>query len=573
MPIGPCRFIAASPPVTRLSSMNPATRAFSTLTLAMLALACRAQGVPEPGTAFDILEYVVEGNSVLPAIAIEQVLTPYLGPRRAMVDVEAARGALEKAYQAAGFLSVFVDVPEQRVADGAVALQVLEGRVERLSVTGARYFSQGYIRAKVPEFAEGQVPNFNQAQRELAIVNRSEERRVQPVLKPGRTPGTVEVELKVSDELPLAATLELNNQHPADTRPWRLAGGLRYDNLFQRDHSLALNFVTAPQAPSQSTVLVANYSVPLDSGRTVSAYAVYSDSTVATLGGVTALGSGTTIGLRYAVPFGDASGVHSLSFGVDYKDLKQRIATNAALSGAPGGEPISTPLRYLPVQIAYSGNWSEAGASTQLAVTFVGAARRILQRELGDCPRPDGSVGREDQFACNHRGADGGFALLRADLRHTEPLPGGSQVMLRLAGQFAPQPLVSGEQFSAGGAETVRGYLESSASGDLALLGSVQWRSALFGPWLRTANAAAEAPAAWWSGLAAIAFVEAARLTTLEPAAGQAARVALLGSGVGLRLDGAGRINAALDLAWPHQATSNQPSGKARLHARLVYRF
>lgn len=541
---------------------------------ALLPAAVQAQAAAAPAEEaprFDVFEFVVEGNTVLPVPAIEQAITPFLGPRRTMADVESARAALEKVYQGAGYLSVFVDIPEQRLGpDGVVTLQVLEGRIERLSVSGSRYFSQGYIRSKVAEFAEGRVPNFNEAQRQLALVNRSEERRVQPVLRPGRVPGTVQVDLQVSDELPLEGSIELNNQHPADTKPWRLAGSVRYDNLFQRDHSLAINLQTAPQQPSQSQVGVLNYAIPLDSGHSVSAYAVYSDSAVQTLGGITALGNGITLGLRYAIPFFAGQSAHSVTFGVDYKDLKQQLVTAGA-----GDPATSTPLRYLPVQVAYNGSWAEAGSQGQLALTFIGAARRILQREVPDCPRADGSFGPADQFACNHRGADGGFGLLRGDLKLTEPLWGGHQLTLRLAGQFAPQPLVSGEQFAAGGADSVRGYLESSANGDLALLGSVQWRSPRFGAWFGDAAASRADAAAgpWWGDLSAIAFLDAARVTTLEPAAGQDSRVPLLGSGVGLRLEGRGRVNAGIDLAWPQKATANQASGPLRVHARLSLRF
>src|ERR1700712_2500404 len=67
---------------------------------------------------FDIMEFQVEGNSVLPDAAIEQAVTPFLGAGRRMDDVEAARAALEKTYQGGGYLTVFVDVPEQRVDGG-----------------------------------------------------------------------------------------------------------------------------------------------------------------------------------------------------------------------------------------------------------------------------------------------------------------------------------------------------------------------------------------------------------------------------------------------------------------------
>ncbi|OYU73614.1 MAG: hypothetical protein CFE45_36845, partial [Burkholderiales bacterium PBB5] len=90
------------------------------LVLAMSAtLACAQTGGGE-APAFDVLEFEVEGNSVLPVAVVEAAVLPHLGPQRGMAAVEAARAALDQAYQKAGYLSVVVDIPEQRVDGGLV---------------------------------------------------------------------------------------------------------------------------------------------------------------------------------------------------------------------------------------------------------------------------------------------------------------------------------------------------------------------------------------------------------------------------------------------------------------------
>ncbi|WP_341893424.1 POTRA domain-containing protein, partial [Variovorax sp. YR752] len=149
----PRQFIAGSPRLPTLQRMStprviavPCLRALSVVGLALavgsLATPSFAQAqaqaqapAAEPAAQelrFDVLEYVIEGNSVLGTAAIEAAVMPHMGPQRSMVDVEAARAALEKIYQGAGYLTVFVDVPEQRVDGGVITLRVLEGRVERL---------------------------------------------------------------------------------------------------------------------------------------------------------------------------------------------------------------------------------------------------------------------------------------------------------------------------------------------------------------------------------------------------------------------------------------------------------
>jgi len=528
----------------------------------------QASGPAADAPRFDIFEFEIEGNTVLPVEVIERAVLPFLGPQRQMLDVEAARAELDKAYQAAGFLTVFVDVPEQRIDGGLVRLKVVEGRVERLSVTGARYFSQGQIRATVTELADGQVPNFNTVQRQLAQLNRSDDRRVQPVLRPGRLPGTVEAELQVNDKLPLSGSIELHNGHAEGTETTRLSANLRYDNLFQRGHGLSLTGITAPSNPAQSKVLVLNYSVQLQEGATLTAYAVASDSAVESLGGTTVLGNGTTLGLRYGRPLqGPENSYHNLTLGADYKNLKERVSF--------GDGSISTPLRYLPMQLAYSGGWSGSETSqTQLGATVTFGLRRLLARTVDDCPRADGSYGPADQFACKRKGADGGFTTLRLDLRRSERVSLGMQALgtiaVRLTGQIANQALTSAEQFSVGGADTARGYLEGAAAGDYGVLGSLELRSPNFASrWF----AAPEGGVALINDLTLLGFMDVARTYVFDPDVGQAAHVSLLSAGVGLRLAGRHGLSLSLDAAQTLKRLSVQGGRPARLHARLAYRF
>src|SRR5262249_55372083 len=161
----------------------------------------------------------------------------------------------EQAYRDAGYATVVVDIPVQKVDDGVVRLAVTEARVERLRIVGSRYYAQGSIRERVPAISsETSAPFFPDVQRDLAGLNRSADRRVTPVLRPGTLPGTTEIELKVEDKLPLHGSLELSNRFSAGTEPLRLGAGLRYDNFLDRDHSIGFQFQTSPQDTDQVRV-------------------------------------------------------------------------------------------------------------------------------------------------------------------------------------------------------------------------------------------------------------------------------------------------------------------------------
>jgi hemolysin activation/secretion protein len=521
--------------------------------------ASAAAAAPVPtGPAFDIWEYDVSGNTVLDETAIEAAIEPFLGPGRRMEDVEGARAALEAAYQKAGYLTVGVDIPEQRIEDGVVRLAVIEGRVHSVYVTGSKYHSQDWIRTRVDALAPGGVPNFNQVQAQLGDLNRGDDRRIQPVLRPGKLPGTVDVDLQVTDALPVSGSVEVNNAHSRDTTPTRIVGSVRFDEFRQRDESLSLTAQVAPEDPSESSVLVGNWALPLDREDTLAWNLVLSNSDVATLGGTQVLGEGMVLGVRLQRPVAFEHGWWSFQFGVDYKDLRQHTRF--------GPDDVSTPLRYLPFQLGATGQW----ADDDDRVTFNGGAtfamREILQRDV-PCPSPTGLT-MQDQFACNHYGSDGSFGVVRGDLRLSHRFAAGPTLSWRGGAQLASQPLVSAEQYALGGADTVRGYYESEVSGDEGALTSIELRTASLARAMFGASAAEGVRDLSW-----LAFVDAGLSWNILPAVGQSRHVGMLSTGTGLRLDLRDGLEGALDLAWPQRPVPGRPHPDLHVHARVAWHF
>lgn len=487
---------------------------------------------------FDILEYQVSGNSVLPVAYIEEAVYPFLGEKKTIADVELARAALEKVYQDAGYLTVFVNLPEQQVTAGVVRLEVREGTVERLRVTGSRYYALGAIKAKAPALEEGGVPNFKDVQKELAGLNRSQGRRVTPVLRAGRIPGTVEAELKVEDRLPLHASVEVNDRYSRDTTKTRLSASVRYDNLWQSEHSLNLNFQTAPENPDESKVLVATYVAPLASGNTVAAYAVASDTDVTTVGGISSLGKGTILGLRYVIPLRPLPGVfHSLTLGADYKDYAD---TQRFL-----GQDNNLPITYLPFSAAYDLTLAGERSQTQIGLSTVFSLRDVVSDTA--------------EFEAKRTGGKANFMLFKADLRQVYKLPRGMLASGKISTQYSASPLISNEQMAAGGADSVRGYPESAALGDKG------WRAGLElqGPPMTGAWAPV------LDELYVLGFAEGAHLEYLEAGAAQESSFNLASAGIGLRFRAGKKFSGGVDYARALKDAGGVNSGDERIHFRL----
>src|SRR5208337_2060682 len=99
-------------------------------------------------------------------------------------------------------------------------------------------------------------------QKEIGRLNESQDIKVEPVMSPGREVGTIDVAIKVEDRLPLHGSVELNDRSSPDTDDLRLNVVLHYDNLWQREHSLSLQYQTAPQNPKEVEAFSVSYVLP-----------------------------------------------------------------------------------------------------------------------------------------------------------------------------------------------------------------------------------------------------------------------------------------------------------------------
>jgi hemolysin activation/secretion protein len=476
------------------------------------------------GRAIYIREYRIQGGAhLLPQAEADAAVYPFLGPGRTADDVEQARAALEKAFRDKGYQAVSVQIPPQQARRGIVVLQVIDGKVGRLRITGSRYFSLEAIRKGTRSLAEGKAVDFNEVNRDIVALNQCPDRTVTPTLRAGAEPGTVDIDLNVKDTLPLHGSLELNDRYSLNTTPLRLNGALSYDNIWQREDLAGLSFQLAPERLEDAEVFSAYYSahVPDVSWLSLMLQGTKQDSNVSTLGGLGSSGKGEVVGVRAVVTLPrEKEFYQTLNFGLDWKHFNNGITV--------GGIEALTPITYFPFTTAYSASWVGKAATTEL-----NASLNFHLRGMGSNPQ---------EFDSNRYDAGGDYLYIRSDLSHTHDLPGGFQLYGKVQGQAADQPLVSSEQFNGGGLGTVRGYLESEALGDNAIFGSVELRSPSLNTWVGGGKVDE-----WRLYL----FTEGGVLTLNNPLPEQASRFDLASFGIGSRIRFLNHLNGSLDVGVP----------------------
>lgn len=527
-------FIAIQKMKNLLSLMLLALQAVLTLAYAQTAPQAQAQEArqaPSSEPVFDVYTYVVEGNTLLPAQAVEQTLAPFMGPARKFSDLELARAALEKVYQEAGYLSVLVSLPNQRVDKGDVRLEVIEAPLEKVTVSGAQYHLPSRIREAMPSLRLGQVPYFPQVQQQLAALQTAS-LQATPLVNASDTGNAIEVDLKVEDKLPLSASIEVSNGQSFNTTRGRVATSITASNLFQRGHTLGLSWQYAPYRPKDGNTWSLIYSLPLSASDSLLASVTDSRSDTPTQVSGTSttstLTKGTFWGLRWSRNLdGRAWPVrHSTYVAVDFKNNRD---FNTFVDGSLETRP---PTRYPLLSAGYSLTYNDGSDQVYTLSTSLKGGTQALAGRKVDC---NGQV--QEQFDCKRAGTSADFLALQMGVGHGRPVFGRWRLNLSGDMQIASGQLPSGEQYSLGGPATVRGYFDYEQTGDEG------WssRAELVTPVLFSL-----------AGIktTALGFADRGMVRLINPQTSQIARTHMGSVGAGLRLsNGSAGLEAGVDIA------------------------
>jgi hemolysin activation/secretion protein/AraC-like DNA-binding protein len=237
------------------SSHTPRRRAQPAMLFAFLLWfwfwpgAGRAADAAAPAApAFKVSGYQVEGNSVLSTNIIDKTLAPYQGERVTLDQIRQGLTRLQQAYRDRGFVTVKVTLPQQRLTNGLVRVQVTEGRLAEITVTHNHYFSSNNVMRALPNLRTNMLLNSLVFQQDLDRANASRDRQIYPEVVPGPDPGSSALRLKVVDRLPLHARLDFNNEYTPGTPDMRAGLSLVDDNLWQSDHQFGLQYTLSPES-------------------------------------------------------------------------------------------------------------------------------------------------------------------------------------------------------------------------------------------------------------------------------------------------------------------------------------
>lgn len=412
-----------------------------------------------PAPRFDIIRFVVEGNTLLRPSEIEEIVSSYTGKQKDFADVQRAQKALQHAYRKKGYSAVQVILPEQVLNQSVVRFKVIEARVGTIIIQGNDHHDVANVRGSLPGLEQGLPPNSRDIAANLRVANENPSKQTTVLFKAGEQPNEVDATIKVVDEKPWKVYAFGDNTGDGQTGIYRVGAGAQLSNLFNLDQVFTFQAQTSPEKANDVKIFGASYHIPLykagDSIDVIAGYSNVSSGTVQNLFNVS--GSGTIVLLRYndLLPRIGEIYEHKLSYGLDYKTFKNNVTTvGTTTSVVPG-------ITVHPASLTYFGTWRLPSAE----VAFnAGYSMNI----------PGGSDGNSAAFQAARSDATETYHILHYGVSALNAFANDIQLRASINGQITPDALVPAEQYGLGGFNSVRGFHERAISNDSGYQGTVE---------------------------------------------------------------------------------------------------
>ena len=526
-----------------------------------------ATPVAEP--RFDIKSFTVRGATLITSEGLNLLLAPYIGKGKDFGDVQKALEAIERAYTSRGYSAVQVILPEQQIENGEIRFDVIEAKIGKVVVEGNKYFDDANIRASLPMVQPGEAPNIFQIADNLRLANENPAKQTTVLLRSGTEEGQIDAVARVADERPNKVSVTLDNTGTEQTGLFRLGVGYQNANLWNRDHVLNMQYVTAPNDddrtnriglyPNKNVLIFGmQYRIPLylqgDTLEFSGGYSNVNSGVVANL--FTISGAGTILSARYNHNLqrkGDLE--HKLSYSLDWRSYRNSVRQIGVL-----GFGLVPDITVHPVTLTYSGVYRKSESETSF---YVSASRNLPGGNDGGTGAFQGDTSAVPVRPPARAEAKPGYLVTRWGFNYNRLLPRDWQFRWAMNGQLTRDALVSGEQFGLGGADSVRGFLEREIIDDNGFRGTLEFYTPDFGDTMPVSGAR----------LRGLVFYDWGALKRNRPAVLEIHSQHISSVGAGLRFSRGTNFSLRLDAATVVDKGGVQGHGDVRVHASVAYIF
>ncbi|MGR3278974.1 ShlB/FhaC/HecB family hemolysin secretion/activation protein [Acaryochloris marina NIES-2412] len=404
--------------------------------------------------------FIFQGNTLFTDEQLQVVVSEFIGKPISVGELFQLEEAITQLYVSEGYLNSGAIVADTGAeidpSNAEITLQIIEGKVSEVEITGARRL-ENYVRARVNPVTKGVL-------REQEIQETLRWLQIDPLIKglnvqlrPGQNAGQAILALAVEPAKPLAVEVFANNNRSPSVGTFERGATTAYRNVTGLGDIFSLTYRNS----TGSNVINANYTVPINiKNGTLSASFTYGDNDIT------------------EEPFDLIDlNTNAIQYELSYRqpilrkisgEQIQEFALGVSLSRLESDESI------LGTPFPLTEGADNTGQTNSTVLRFI---QEFANRDQNDSIilRSQFNIGLPISTRNADLFGDGFFVAWRGQTLWVHQF--SKLTWINRAGvQFADGPLIPSEQFSLGGVSTIRGFRQDGVTRDSGLFMSSELR-------------------------------------------------------------------------------------------------
>ncbi len=420
-------------------------------------------GVVEVEPEVELKRVEFEGNTVFSDQELQGLVKGWLGKKVSIEELEGVRKTISKHYFDNRYVNSGAVIDAQDLADGVLEIRIVEGWLDAVNVMNEGWLRSGYLQKRLQREV-GKPLNLDDLKLGLELIRRDDKiRKINTALVPGEELGQSQLDMIVTENKVFDVGVGVSNRRPPSVGAEEAEVYFGTKNLTSLGDSLRANYTFTQNGMREADLGGAGnyslfYSLPLNRwdttlelGLTQSDYAILEEPFDSL--DIESDTSMYTVALRQPI-YRDFQHDFSVSLKGEHRRSEVMVAGErfSISPGSVAGQTRITALRFSPEYVYRSQD-------------RVIAARTTLSFGLDEL---DPIISSD--FDRNY------FTWLTQASWVESVSKNDTLLVLKLMHQYTDQRVVSMEQFSLGGMNTIRGYRENQLIRDNAVIISPELR-------------------------------------------------------------------------------------------------
>ncbi len=450
-----------SPPLERLPQVNPSILAPRSVPLKSAPDISPNPQPPVNSEEINVLRYEIVGSTVFSDRELATVVKPFIG-RVTFDGLQSAQKAIEQYYIDRNYLTSGAYIPTgQRLSiDGAVVkIQIVEGKLEQIKIVGTERLDPNYIRSRLalatqpPLNNERLIEGLRLLQQDPLIENITAE------ISGGIQPGSNLLEVRVRERNTLTTEIGINNNRASSIGTIQRRAQISQTNLTGAGDNLILAYNNTDGSNGIDT----SYTIPLNAFQTTLSFNAGGSNSQIIEAPYQPLDINTKsryyeVNIRHPI------------IRRAYQDATQEFAVS--LTGAK----IESTSAFGDIPFPLSRGADDNGRTSVSALRF---AQEYIHRDNQSVLTLRNQLNfglNAFNSTINNNAPDSRFFTWQAQGRYLKQLGNNTDLIVQGRVQLADRSLLSLEQLSIGGQNTVRGYRQDALIADNGAFASVEWQ-------------------------------------------------------------------------------------------------